>query len=62
MLLRGYARASTADQDLGLLEATAQAEVRQVVRAEKRDGARRGGRAGLVHLASLTPVPRPPPP
>ena len=47
MTLYGYARVSTVDQDLGIQEAALRAAGCRVVRAEKRSGADREGRAEL---------------
>ena len=56
MTLYGYARVSTTDQDLSLQEAALRAAGCQVIRAEKRTGTSREGRAELdILLQFLRP-------
>lgn len=50
MSLYGYARVSTADQDLSIQEAALRAAGCTVIRAEKKSGARRNGRTELAIL------------
>ncbi len=47
MILYGYARVSTGDQDLSLQEAALRAAGCQVIRSEKKTGAKREGRTEL---------------
>lgn len=47
MTLYGYARVSTTEQDLSIQEASLRAAGCQVVRAEKKTGTQREGRAEL---------------
>ena len=59
MTLHGYARVSTLDQDLAIQEAALRAAGCRAVRAEKRSGAAREGRAELscgVAGRCLTPT------